>query len=713
MKRKVLRSITLIAIAVIGLINLNYSSNPPIDRTNRTGSNCTGCHNGSLNPSGGSMSITGPSSYYPGKTYTITTALTGGLIYGFEITAVQASNTSTGAGSFSGTGFNTTTSGGRPYARHSSSSSTSSYGVTWTAPTTNVGSVTIYGAGVSANGDGGNSNDKTYATTKSITALNLISFTTDSSSISCVGNNDGKIILKNISGGAGGPYTYKWSGSTSTADSLVNLGPGTYTVTVTDNSSNELAKTVKLSAPSAISNRFNLSPSICQDSTGWALPNVSGGKSPYSVAWPAGISVSNDTAVNLKAGSYIITITDNNGCSINDTAVISTSGSNITFNITSNPEFCNNGWGEAFVSNIANVVGKPSFIWTNNKIASSIDSLSAGSYSVTISDGAGCSATKSIMVSAQSNKISFTTSTTDDKCNQSIGSAKVLNPVGGAAPYSYNWDNGSTLDSAIGLSKGSYSVTVTDSMQCSATQMVTIDDANSPSLSLSDKNLDCFGDSSGQIRGIVNGGTKPYSFNWSNGSSDSISDKLVANVFYTLTVTDANGCTALDSSSLTEPTALIADTLYQSTSNDSTCDESIVLAVSGGTPNYSFNWSNGATDSTLSNLCEGVYTCTITDANGCETSPSITVVDGDLTSLVEFSKNKLHLFPNPASEEINITSDSPVTSIQIVSIDGSVIKSIQSESIETVSIVDLQNGVYFMKLNNDKGASETIQFIKR
>ena len=172
-------------------------------------------------------------------------------------------------------------------------------------------------------------------------------------------------------------------------------------------------------------------------------------------------------------------------------------------------------------------------------------------------------------------------------------------------------------------------------------------------------------------------------------------------------------CTALDSSSLTEPTALIADTLYQSTSNDSTCDESIVLAVSGGTPNYSFNWSNGATDSTLSNLCEGVYTCTITDANGCETSPSITVVDGDLTSLVEFSKNKLHLFPNPASEEINITSDSPVTSIQIVSIDGSVIKSIQSESIETVSIVDLQNGVYFMKLNNDKGASETIQFIKR
>jgi len=712
LKKSILKISTILSLFVIGFIQLNYSSNPPIDRTNRTGSNCTGCHSGSLNPTGGSISITGPNSYYPGKTYTITTALTGGTVYGFEITAVQSSNTSTGAGSFSGTGFNTTTSGGRPYARHSLASRTNSYGVAWKAPATNVGAVTIYGAGVSANSDGGSVGDKSYASTKTISALNLITFTADSTSISCSGNNTGKIIIKNITGGSGGPYTYRWSGSSSTADSLINLGPGTYNVTVTDNGNNEAVKTVKLSAPSAITNVFTANSSLCGDSTGWALPLITGGKSPYSVTWPSGVTVSNDSAINLKGGSYILTITDNNGCSINDTATITENGSNITFSINSNPEFCYNGWGEAMVSNISSAVGKPTFNWSNNKTRSSIDSLSAGMYSVTITDGNGCKASQTVSVSANSNTIAFTTSEVEDKCNQSIGSSQVLNLSGGKAPYKYNWSNGSIADSASGLTKGSYSVTVTDSLQCSTVQSVTVGDALSPTLSLNKMNLTCFGDSSGIITGIAVGGIKPYLYTWSNGTSDSTAIKLIANNTYTLTVTDANGCLVIDSTHLTQPTQLEIDSLYQITDNDSTCDESILIEIRGGIPGYSYSWNTGAKDSLASDLCAGDYTCTVVDQNGCEVIGNITVVDNDLTNILSNRIQITAIYPNPTSSKLFLKSSDSIISISILALDGQVVKTIVDQNIIEIDLSDLDKGIYFMNLEDSKGGKELQRIIR-
>lgn len=712
LKKSILKIITVLSLSVIGLIHLNYSSNPPIDRTNRTGANCTGCHSGSLNPTGGSISITSPTSYYPGKTYTITLALTGGTVYGFEITTVQSSSTSTGAGSFSGTGFNTTTSGGRPYARQSLASSTSSFAITWKAPATNVGTVAIYGAGVAANSNGGNSGDKTYASTKTIAALNLITFLADSTSILCGGINTGKIVIKNVTGGAGAPYTYKWSSSASIADSLVNLGPGTYSVTVTDKGNNEAIKTVKLSAPAVISNTFTASASLCADSTGWALPSITGGKIPYSVSWPTGVSISNDSAINLKSGSYIITITDKNGCSIIDTAEIKESGSNITFSINSNPEFCNNGWGEAIVSNITNAIGVPSFNWSNSKTGASIDSLSAGIYSVTISDGNGCTSAQSVSVANQSNTLVFTTSEVDDKCNQSIGSSQVINLSGGIAPYDYRWSNGSISDSALGLTKGRYFVTVTDSMRCSAIQLVTIEDAVSPNLSLSKTDLSCFEDSSGKITSNATGGAKPYQYAWSDGTKDSIANNLIANKLYTLIVTDANGCLVVDSANLTQPSKLEVDTLVQISNNDSTCDESIRIEIAGGTPGYSYSWNTGLTDSLLSGLCAGDYICSVVDKNGCSIIGTISVIDNDLTNIYSNTVQITAVYPNPTSSIVFLKSTVPIVSISVLGLAGQIIKTRLGQDIIEYDLSDLDKGIYFLHLTNSEGEKELQRIIK-
>lgn len=715
MKLNIRTLLTFSSLILVGIFSINWSSNPPIDRTNRPGSsgNCTGCHSGSLNPSGGSLTLTGTNSYYPGKTYTITAALTGGTIYGFEMTAVQSSSTSTGAGSFSGTGFNTTTSGGRPYARHSSASTTSSYGVSWKAPTTNVGSVTIYAAGVAANSNGGTSGDKTYATTKTITALNKITFGYDTTSISCFNGSDGKIKLKSITGGAGAPFTFAWSGSTSTADSLTGLSAGNYKVTVTDKDNNSEEKTITLGNPKIITNSFATNSTLCNDSTGWALPTVSGGKSPYTVSWPTNVTVSNDTAINLKAGSYTITVNDANNCSIMDTVIIGTSGTNLTFSMTSNPEFCGNGWGEAMVSNVSNASGNVTYLWSNGKTTATIDSLSAGSYTVTVSDGAGCALSKSVTVGTQSNTITFSTSKTNDACNQGIGTAKAFNPTGGKAPYSYKWGAGQTTDSIGGLIKGTYSVTVTDSLGCSANQSVNVDDENSPVITFAKTNLLCHNDSSGSLIGNVLGGTKPYSYNWSNGIMDSSNTKLIANTNYTLTVTDANGCITVDSSTLTQPSELVVDTLYQNTNNtDTACDEGIILVVSGGTPGYQFSWNTGSTDSILTNLCAGEYKVLIVDAKGCSLNKSITVLDSNVSSVNEKVIASTQIFPNPVNDQLSVISSERIVLVNIYALDGVLVLSNEALDIKSIDVSELNSGSYLLSTIDHNGTQQIVRFMK-
>lgn len=710
--------VTLSALAFVSIFSINWSSNPPIDRTNRPNSqgNCTGCHSGTLNPTGGSYSVTGTNSYYPGKSYTITAALTGGTKYGFQMTAVRASSTTVGAGSFSGTGFNTTTQGGRPYARHSGASSTSSYGVTWAAPSTNVGTVTIYAAGVAANGNFSTSGDKTYTTTKTITGLNKITFGYDTTSVACANESNGKIKIKNVTGGAGAPYTYSWdslgTASSATSDSLVDLAYGTYKVTVTDSDNNSESLTISLGSPSAISNTLLVTPSVCSDSTGWAVPRTSGGNAPYTYSWPQNVIVSNDSAINLKAGSYIVTIEDAKGCSITDTAIIGTSGSNISFTVDTKPEFCGNGWGEASISNIQNTVGNITYRWSNGKTTPSINSLIAMGYDVTITDAAGCSSTQRFGISSQTNNINFTISKNDDKCNNKIGIAKVIGLSGGKMPYSFAWDNGSTLDSANNLGAGTYSVTVTDSVQCSTVKSVTINDADAPQISFNGENLKCFGDSSGRIVSSISSGTPPYSYTWSNNNSDSVVSNLSAGINYVLTVTDANGCLKIDSISLTEPTLLKVDSSYQITDNDGTCDESAAVNVSGGTGTYFYLWSNNASDSLVTGLCAGSYSVTVTDANSCETVNSIDITDNDLTSVFEKSYKQFSLFPIPVKNSLNILSPDKVSHVQILDLGGNLlINELNAE--KTIDVSNLESGVYIIRIRFDNQTESQQRFIKQ
>src|SRR5206468_1059440 len=193
-----------------------------------------------------------------------------------------------------------------------------------------------------------------------------------------------------------------------------------------------------------------------------------------------------------------------------------------------------------------------------------------------------------------------------------------LTVTGGTAPYSYLWSTGAISEDLSALVAGNYSVTVTDAKGCTATQSVTIGQP-AAALAVSDTHVDvnCFGGSTGSIDLTVSGGTTPYSYLWNNGSISQDLSALVAGD-YSVTVTDAKGCTATQSVTIARPAAALA---VGETHVDVSCfggsTGSIDLTVTGGTAPYSYLWSTGAISEDLSALAAGLYSVTVTDAKGC------------------------------------------------------------------------------------------------
>ncbi|WP_460504379.1 SprB repeat-containing protein, partial [Hymenobacter agri] len=171
---------------------------------------------------------------------------------------------------------------------------------------------------------------------------------------------------------------------------------------------------------------------------------------------------------------------------------------------------------------------------------------------------------------------------------------------------------------------GTYSVTVTDANGCTASCSATVggNPAMRPSITVTAAT--CCASSSGSIDLTVAGGTAPYSYRWSNGATTQDLTNVAAGT-YTVTITDALGCTATASGTVTQPAALALSTTLTSPSCCNGSSGSIDLTVAGGTAPYTYQWSNGATTQDVSGIGAGTYSVTVTDANGCTASCSATV----------------------------------------------------------------------------------------
>ena len=254
-----------------------------------------------------------------------------------------------------------------------------------------------------------------------------------------------------------------------------------------------------------------------------------------------------------------------------------------------------------------------------------------------------------------------TTNTNIDCFGQATGTATVT-PTGGTAPYSYVWSNGATSQTVNNLPSGTYIVTVTDANGCIAQMSLTITQPQSSIVTTATQvNVLCYGNPSGSIDLSVSGGTGPYMYSWSNGSTTQDISNL-AGGSYTGTVTDVLGCTSSASVTITQPSAFSITTT--STDEMMGMDGTATVTVSGGTPNYMYYWMpGGATTPSITGLAAGTYSVTVLDANGC--GDTLEVMVGSQASLDEAGLTSIVLYPNPSATTITVSNSASTAFDQV------------------------------------------------
>ena len=414
-----------------------------------------------------------------------------------------------------------------------------------------------------------------------------------------------------------------WSSSnigvaTISSNGLV-AGVSAGTSTITYNASNGCSTTAQFTVypqPILTANPSNV---LCFGGSGSVVLNATGANAPYTYG--------GSPTQNLSPGTYTYTATSTNGCVSAPVSITITQPQVglILSNTQVNVLCFGNNTGSIDLT-VTGGTGPYTYAWSNNTTAQDPSNLIAGVYTVTVTDANGCTATATVTITQPASALVATTTQVMIACfGGSTGSVN-MTPTGGTAPYTYVWTGGSTAQSAIGVPAGTYTVVVTDANGCTTTISATITQPQAPlSLATTQVNVLCFGNSTGSIDLSPSGGTPGYTYAWSNNSTIQDPLNLIAGT-YTVVVTDANGCIDTTSVIITQPQSGLS---LSSTQVNVLCfgnnTGAINLTVAGGTAPYTYAWSNNTTAQDPSNLIAGVYTVTVTDANGCTATLSITI----------------------------------------------------------------------------------------
>lgn len=440
-----------------------------------------------------------------------------------------------------------------------------------------------------------------------------------SADITCGGAADGAIIL--VTGGGTPGYTYSWS-NTATTSTITNLGPGPYTFTVTDANGCDSVNTITITEPVVLSASTIATDVTCKGAcNGGAFVLEAGGTSPYSYSWSSGALL--NIAINLCPNTYTVTVTDANNCTTTSTAVVTEPALALTATTGETDVSCNGGSDGTTFVNVSGGTPGYSYTWVpGGQTGATATALFAGSYNVTVTDANGCTTVGGIVVN-QPAVLSFTVNQVDVTCNSACDGSVVVTAAGGTGPFNYLWSNAATGQTVGSLCLGSYTITATDSKGCTNSKIITITEPAILLANVSGTDPNCLSTTSGSAVSNPAGGTAAYGYSWSNGALTQTNSSLAAGS-YTVTVTDSKGCTDTQSVTLIPPVPI---TIIQAVSdaNCGVCNGTIDVTPSGGTPGYSYLWNSGATAPTLSALCAGNYSLTITDINTCTSAFVIAV----------------------------------------------------------------------------------------
>ncbi len=503
------------------------------------------------------------------------------------------------------------------------------------------------------------------------------------STSSCDNTNNGTLTVQVTTGGVA-PYSFAISGpqNASVANNLdgahtfTNLLPGTYTVTIKDGASGADLQILTLTQEVATTN-LSISPVLIYPAAGNQPGKIeikpSGGKIPYTFNWSNGSAAQNVS--NLAPGCYDVTIGDANGCyQVYEDICVEL--------FTADADFVQPACADHLDGTITAIPqgsqNAPfSFIWKNSNgqtVGGNSATLSgepAGAYTVTIIDALGVSITNIFELTSVSNLTVEAEAVSDFngfhvRCNGGSSGILTANAFNGIAPYSFLWNTGATSQVLNGVKAGAYTIQVTDSEGCKITKGVSVTEPPALVGAPDGAFLGCPGSRSGQATITVNGGVKPYSFNWNvTPAQDRQTINFLSGGNYNVTVTDLNGCNLISSVSIIEPDSMYVIGISEP---DSGGPNGVAIAqVSGGTWPYDFTWKDypNIQDSILTELLPGSYFVVVTDDNGCQVSKIIRVSDetscgevrtvitpdGDgrneefiISCLSRFSDNRLQIF---------------------------------------------------------------------
>ena len=360
-----------------------------------------------------------------------------------------------------------------------------------------------------------------------------INLNTTSQNASC-GEANGEAAIE-ITGGTA-PYLIEWSNG-SDAQAIADLGAGTYTVTVTDAKNCVVTSAVDVTETSGLSATINKVDLDCAgDANGLIDFMVSGGSTPYEYTWSTGENVASLT--DLPAGDYMVTVVDADGCQLIEAITIQEPPV-LLLDVTMKNIICGEDTGSATAMGFGGT-GAFTYEWSTGETTPEIMNLTPGTYTVTLTDGSGCTQESSIEVTEVGSAVSASIEVNQQPMgDQSIGSLTAIGS-GGDEPYSYEWSTREFTQTIENLPAGTYSVTIIDANSCfGVAEIELMPLANLDCTIEITNNLSESGSNDGAVQTIVTGGLEPYTYQWEDGSTTASITNLGPGT-YSVTVTDAN-----------------------------------------------------------------------------------------------------------------------------------------------------------------------------
>ena len=419
-----------------------------------------------------------------------------------------------------------------------------------------------------------------------------------------------------------GPFTYQWLPGGATGTTSAGLSAGAYTINVTGSGgcTSSANVTVPAGATPAVVNATTTPVSCYAGNNGTANANATGGAAPYTYSWSSGSTAA--TVSSLMAGVYTVAVTTSNGCVTHDTIAVTQPASPLTFTLSQTNVNCNGSSDGTATIVVAGGTGPYSYLWNTTPLqttAAAIN-LNAALHSIVVTDNNGCVVSASVSITQPPALNVNTMIIHNVTCNGFADGYATVGASGGIGIYNYMWSTTpATLTQTVsGLSPGNYTATVTDANGCSSASTITITQPAALTISSAGFPTSCYGSSNGQGIVIPAGGSPTYTYQWMpSGGTGASATGLVAGI-YTATTTDANGCTASATITITQPGPVVTSAIGSTTicSGQNTV---ITASATGGSGSYTYNWTGVGTGAsqTVSPSANTTYNVIATDALGC------------------------------------------------------------------------------------------------